>query len=106
MNICDNRECPLYGYPTPHADYPDQDVVLDNFQAGEREADVLIDAHRTTPVQHTYFVTATLQVLVEEENVADALITVKDALNTVIEQSRYPQDPMNGAVIDGVEELP
>jgi|SRR5579862_3484649 len=53
----------------------------------------------------TFFVTATIQIVLDGDHEADAIIEVKDLLNGLIETSKYRNDPMNGAIVNSVEEL-
>lgn len=57
------------------------------------------------PPKRDYLVTATLQLVVYEPTLADAIIEVKALLNTLIMDSEYPMDPMNGAVVASIEDI-
>ena len=57
------------------------------------------------PIKREYLVTATLQLVVREENQTFAIIVVKELLNRLIEESEFRLDPMNGAIIEGVQDL-
>lgn len=61
------------------------------------------NAAEPLPPQKDYFVSATLQILVADENLTGALLQVKELLNELIATSKYHHDPMNGATIDAVE---
>ena len=75
------------------------------YQEHEPEQDYYHQHTTQEPPPRTFFVTATLQIVLDGEHESDAIIEVKDILNGVIETSKYRNDPMNGAIINGVEEL-
>lgn len=63
------------------------------------------DVEEMTPPKRTYLVSAQIQLLVEESDSIYAMIAVKDLLNTLIEESTFRNDPLNGAVITTVVDV-
>ena len=57
------------------------------------------------PPDREYLVTAILQITVKGRDPVDAMISVKDDLNDLIEQSDFRMDPLNGATIESVVDL-
>lgn len=55
--------------------------------------------------ERTYVVTATIQLCINGTDGASAAIGMKDLLNDIIAESDYPQDPLNGAIIDTVDDI-
>jgi len=61
---------------------------------------------RAEPVEREYFVTATIQTVVRAVDAYGAALDLKERLNELIAGGYAGQDPMHGAVIDSVSEIP
>jgi len=58
------------------------------------------------PTERDYLVDFSGQIVVKADGRVEARVIVADALKTFIERSSgYPNDPMNGTVVDGIEDV-
>jgi len=106
VELCDNPDCALCGEPSPHGEYQaDRSdavaAVPHGGYASDGEYYFAVPAER----RRTYFITATVQLVVEDECVSFALIEVKDRLNSLIADGPLRNDPLNGATIEDIQDI-